>query len=139
MKPVTKKRLTKKVTKKNVWIIFSQYIRLKYADANGNDTCYTCGVKKPWREMQTGHAIGGRTNSILFDEEIVRPQCVRCNIFLGGNYTEFVTKLIKEKGMKWWDKKLLDSKTVKKFNKSDLQNLYEHYKSEIEKLEVKDE
>jgi hypothetical protein len=48
-------------------------------------------------------------NAVLFDEEIVKPQCVACNIFLRGNYTIFTTKLIKQHGMQWWENKLINS------------------------------
>jgi hypothetical protein len=136
MRTLTKPRLKKikKITKQKVWEVFSKCIRLKYADKEGFVICYTCGTKMRWQDSQCGHAIGGRTNSVLFDEEIVRPQCTRCNIFLHGNYTIFTTKLIKEKGMKWWENKLFNSKKIKKFTQSELKELYEHYKEEVEKL-----
>jgi hypothetical protein len=144
MRTLTKPRLKKikKITKQMVWEVFSKCIRLKYADKDGYVKCYTCGCKMRWQDSQCGHAIGGRTNSVLFDVEIVRPQCTRCNIFLHGNYTIFTTKLIKEKGMKWWENKLLNSKKVKKYSQSELKELYEHYKLEVEifleELEVKE-
>jgi len=86
------------------------------------------------KEAQAGHAIGGRTNQVLFDEEIIRPQCKRCNIFLQGNYPQFTTNLIKEKGLKWWEKKLEDSKKVKKFTKEELKNLCEYYENKLKEL-----
>ena len=52
--------------KKKVWTLCSKYIRLKYSDKDGNCTCFTCDTVKPWKEMQAGHGISGRTNSILF-------------------------------------------------------------------------
>jgi hypothetical protein len=51
-----------------------------------------------WKEAQAGHGLSGRGNSILFDPEICRPQCISCNIFKGGNYDIFHQKLIKETG-----------------------------------------
>ena len=68
-----KKSLSK--IKKKVWQEFSKYIRLRDSDSNGNCSCITCGVVKPYKEMQAGHLLDGRTNSILFDEEIVYSQC----------------------------------------------------------------
>jgi hypothetical protein len=138
LRTITKKRL-KKITKQKVWEVFSKCIRLKYSDKDGYVICYTCGKKMRWQDSQCGHAVGGRTNAVLFDEEIVRIQCPRCNIFLRGNYTIFTTRLIKEKGMKWWENKLLNSKKVKKYSQSELRELYEHYSKEVEKLlEVKE-
>jgi len=123
----------KKRLKDKVWKVFSLYIRTKFAK-NGIVACYTCDKQMPIHLSQAGHAIGGRTNSVLFDEEIVRPQCRRCNIFLGGNYPVFVTKLIKENGLEWWEKKLRDSKKVKKFTVSELKDLLEYYTKKLERL-----
>ena len=128
------KNITKKSLKKKTWKVFSQYIRLKYADEDGYVTCYTCGKRLFWKKAQAGHAIGGRTNSVLFDEELVRPQCKRCNIFLGGNYQVFITKLIKENGFAWWEKKLRNSAKVKKYSIEDLENLYEYYSEKVKQL-----
>ncbi len=43
--------------------------------------------------MQAGHYIDGRNNTVLYDEKLVHPQCLRCNVFLKGNkvsYTVFM-------------------------------------------------
>ncbi len=39
--------------------------------------------------MQAGHFVPGRTNSVLFDEDIVRPQCSVCNVINGGEYGRY--------------------------------------------------
>lgn len=137
METLTKPKL-KKITKQKVWQVFSKYIRLKYTDKNGYVICYTCGTKIFWKEAQAGHGASGRGNSILFDERLVRPQCKRCNIFLKGNYDVFHAKLIKEYGKDFLDEINRLKKTVKKFTQSELRELYEYYKSEVEKLEVKE-
>ena len=124
----------KKITKQKVWTVFSEYIRLKYADKKGNVTCYTCGVVKNWKEMQAGHGFSGRGNSILFDERIVRPQCKRCNIFLRGNYDIFHAKLVKEYGSDILDEINKLKKTNKKFTQSELRRFYEYYSEEVKKL-----
>lgn len=86
--PKTKKPNLKKLREK-AWKAFSIYIRKKYADINENCKCVTCGTVKYWKEMQAGHFIDGRTNSILFDERGVFPQCYRCNCMLSGNKIEY--------------------------------------------------
>ena len=75
--------------KKETWKLFSLYIRLKYADDNGYVSCCTCGIKKHYKEMQAGHFIAGRNNSILFEEKCVHPQCGRCNVYKHGNTVEY--------------------------------------------------
>ncbi|MEM3609750.1 MAG: recombination protein NinG [Candidatus Anstonellales archaeon] len=120
--------------KKKVWKEFSKYIRQKYADINGNVRCYTCGQIMPWQESQCGHGISGRGNAILFDEELCRPQCKRCNIFLYGNLDVFHTKLIKEKGIKWFEEKLKLKHTIKQFTRQELETLLDRYKELNKKM-----
>lgn len=74
--------------KKKVWAVFSKYIRNKYA-VNGKVMCVTCGEWKEVKEMQAGHFIPGRHNSVLFDERNVHPQCYACNICKKGNMVEY--------------------------------------------------
>ncbi len=85
--------------KKKAWEVFSQYIRRKYADVNGNCQCVTCNIIKPYKELHAGHFIDGRNNTVLYDERLVHPQCFHCNSklpgCLGGNkvaYTLFMAK-----------------------------------------------
>ena len=118
-------------SKKAVWDWFSIYIRLKYADKKGISKCYTCGKVLPIKDLQTGHAIMGRSNAVLFDEEIIRPQCQRCNVWLAGNLGIFAQKLIEDNGLEWWEKKVKESKKVVKL---DLQMLYEKYRAFVDDL-----
>lgn len=82
--------------KKECWTLFSQYIRKKNADWQGNGKCVTCGVVKPWKQLQAGHFVDGRNNKVLLDERLVHPQCYQCNVPLKGNkikYFEFMRSL----------------------------------------------
>ena len=130
-----KKKKTRRTTKATAWRVFSEYVRRKYADANGFARCYTSGVVAHWRELQCGHGIGGRHNAVLFDEEICRPQTVAENVFKRGNYPVFVTKLIQENGMDWWEKKLADSREVVKLTRADLEEIIDTYKAKLKELE----
>jgi len=120
--------------KQKVWKVFSLYIRLKDADAWGYNYCYTCDKRLHYTELQAGHGLGGRTNAILFDEELVKPQCKRCNIFLNGNYEVFHAKLIEEHGLEWFKEKLKLKNSNKQFTADELQKLYEYYKKQVDKL-----
>lgn len=82
------KKLSVAKLKKKVWSEFSKYIRNKYA-VNGKVMCVTCGVWKDINEMQAGHFISGRRNSVLFDERNVHPQCYACNICKHGNTVNY--------------------------------------------------
>ena len=98
-KKVPKKKLRPiKKLRKDLWDLISLFVRTSHADRYGICTCYTCGVRTPWKEIQAGHAVAGRGNAVLFDTRIIKPQCPQCNIFKHGNYQVFVPKLINEIG-----------------------------------------
>lgn len=123
--------------KVKAWYLLSELVRRNKpceSVPEGWQVCYTCGAAKRWQEMQAGHAIPGRTGAVLLDEEIIRPQDEKCNIWGRGMYHIFSTKLIKENGMDWWEKKLQDSRQVKKWSRSDLEEKITEYRSRLEAL-----
>ena len=120
--------------KAKAWKVFSEYIRRRYADAGGTAECFTCGALAYWKDLQCGHAIGGRHNAVLLDEEICRPQCCRCNIFMRGNYPVFTTKLIRRHGVAWFEGKLQQARQIVKWARSDLEGLIEQYKAKLAAL-----
>lgn len=79
--------------KNKAWRYFSIYIRtrdcLYYSGSPDEGMCVTCKEWFPFNELQAGHFVGGRTNALLYDEEIVHTQCARCNILLKGNYQAY--------------------------------------------------
>ena len=130
------KKPTLRSLKKKAWTLFSQYVRRKDADEGGTVSCYTCEKLLHWKEAHAGHGIPGRHNAVLFDLDIVKPQCPRDNIFLGGRYEVFTTKLIKENGMDWWEKKLAGAREVVKLTRADLESLIEQMKANLAELET---
>jgi len=57
----------------------------------GQCVCVTCGKVLRWdhHDMQTGHFLASRRNSILFEEDNVAPQCSYCNGHLSGAQNEY--------------------------------------------------
>ena len=147
--------------KKKAWALLSECVRREASNEtykvrpmwNGEIVCYTCPTMSGWKEMQAGHAIGGRNGAVLLDEEIIRPQCVRCNIMLRGNYGEFITRLVRERAahlprnpgnltytevlaeaMDWWDGKLSTSRQIRKWSRSELEEKILGYRERLAKL-----
>src|SRR5690348_2406650 len=77
-KPRKRKAKSLSQLKKQAWCLLSQIVRRSRLNIYDQAYCYTCEEWKPWQELQAGHAIGGRHNAVLFDEEILRPQCMAC-------------------------------------------------------------
>jgi len=119
-------KVTLKSQKKRTWTAFSKYIRTKYS-TDGICECFTCGVQKPIKEMQAGHGVSGRTNGVLFLEEVVRPQCVACNMFKGGMYEVFIPKLIDLYGRDGYEEFVRLKNTPRKFTIDELKEMEEEY------------
>ena len=88
-----KKKRTLSACKKQAWVAFSRWIRLRDCIATTGDSgfgvCITCGKRVSYTSSQAGHFIAGRTNAILFDEDIVHLQCYGCNVCNHGEQLEY--------------------------------------------------
>jgi hypothetical protein len=133
IRPKRKKLPTTGKLKKAAWDLLSKIVRLTHSDGNTCE-CYTCGKLLFHKEAQAGHAIPGRTGAVLLDEEILRPQCVSCNVFGRGMYHIYSTKLIEENGMDWWKQKLANSKKIVKWDRVSLNEKIESYRERLNKL-----
>lgn len=100
---MTKKR--KKLTpqqrlKKKLWKLCRQHLRLTQ-----HNICYTCGaLSLKGANWQTGHGIAKGRLPLEFQYDIrnLKPQCMRCNKWLGGMSQIFIAKLEREKeGLKF--------------------------------------
>lgn len=84
--------------KKKLWKLFSEYVRMKAANPDGFVICVTCGRSLHWKEAHASHFLPGRNNGILFDVRNCHPSCMRCNIFLAGNLSEYYPFMLKTYG-----------------------------------------
>lgn len=74
-------------------ILFSQQVRLTYADEHGMVACFTCGVIKHYKQMQCGHYIPRAHMPTRFSLKNTRPQCRECNEGKNGNLKVFAERL----------------------------------------------
>jgi hypothetical protein len=138
MRKIGKKEKSLTYYKNRAWKVFSNYIRTRDCIATtGNlrrGKCVTCNKEFPFEELQAGHAIGGRNNSILFDEELVNAQCRGCNGFGNGKYAEYSLWFINRYGLEKWEEKIRLSKTAVKYTKEDYKKIYEDYRNKLNNL-----
>lgn len=127
------KKLKLSTVKKKAWTTFSRYIRTKYSN-DGMCECFTCGCVKPIKEMQAGHGVSGRTNGVLFLEEVVRPQCMACNVFKGGMYEVFIPKLIDLYGRDGYQEFVVLKNTAVKFTIPELLEMEAGWKAQIDDI-----
>lgn len=135
------KKPTLSKAKKKAWTAFSLYIRNVYGYQVNDETfgtvfvdCYTCDKPMLIKQASAGHGIGGRNNAVLFDERIVKPQCVGCNIWGRGQYQVFTRKLIAELGLDTYDEIVKHSSDVVKYRIQDYLDIEEKYKSKLNDL-----
>lgn len=129
------KTITKSKAKKKAWSMFSKWVRLKARDSDDFITCYTCNRKMVFAEAQAGHGIPGRNNAVLFLEEVVKPQCIPCNIFKHGNLAIFTKKLILELGLEKYEELEALSRATVQFKTVDYQDKEMKYKALIQEYE----
>lgn len=134
-KPLKRKSKTPLAkAKERAWSAFSLYIRNKYADNEGLVSCYTCGKRLEIKSMQAGHGIGGRNNAILFEERVVRPQEMGCNVYGRGQYAIFTRKLIDELGLEEYDQIVTQSRTPLQYKTQDYLDIEAKYAELLKNL-----
>lgn len=120
--------------KKELDKFFSLYIRQKNADKEGNCVCYTCGVKKHWKEMQNGHFVSRGHTATRWSYDNCRVQCVGCNVFGGGKLAVYATKLESELGVGTVSRLYREAQAIVK----DIPFIekIDYYKQELNKLKI---
>ncbi|MCJ7459334.1 MAG: recombination protein NinG [candidate division Zixibacteria bacterium] len=123
--------------KKEVWDIFSQYVRmrdcLRTRGTVDFGNCITCTKLVRRNEADAGHFIDRRHSATLFDEKNVHLQCKHCNIT--GETLKYRREIIRLYG-EGADVELEDKATeIKKFTTSELEDLKQLYKEKIKEME----
>ena len=129
--------MSKKVSRKNLVKrldnIFSQYIRLRNANAQGIAECYTCGKKDHWKKLQCGHFMSRKSYSTRWDEMNCNVQCVKCNMFEQGMSYVFGLNLNKDFGDGTAEGLLQKSKQIVKLENYELEALITKYTALVKK------
>ena len=128
--------------KTKAWDSFSIYIRtrdcLRFTGTVTDGICITCKRPYAFSQLQAGHFIQGRGNTVLFDERIVYSQCLGCNgnppYGKGGNYVEYFRFMIDEWGLEQIDEFRALKHGTKIYKEFDFLALAEEFKQKTEQL-----
>ena len=135
---MTAKVKSKSKLKKEVWKIFSEYIRLrdclKTTGTPDWGKCVTCGKEVSIKACDAGHAVPGRGNAILFDETCTHLQCKRCNGPLGGNLLEYRRAIIRMYGEGYDEYLEQKARKPSDFQVWELETMKDVYREKIKKL-----
>ena len=131
-----KKSPTRSQLVKKLDTVFSQYIRLFYADEFGNAACVTCGTVRPWKEQQNGHyeSRGHLPTRWLVDNCHV--QDVACNVFKKGNYTEYAIYMVNRYGAGKLEELKALANSGEKITTPWIKEQIEHYTTEVARLKL---
>jgi len=116
--------------------VFSQYIRIKYANKDGIVRCFTSGKDFHWQQIQCGHFISRKNLSTRWLEANCRPQSEHDNCLLSGNLEVFEKNLEEEKkGSAEYLREL--SREINKPTISELKELIIEYRSKLNQAKKK--
>lgn len=124
---------------KNVWRVFSKFIRLRDANWQGYISCISCSIVRPLNDgMDAGHFIdAGSDKALKYNELNVNGQCRSCNYFKSGNKLEYRRNLIQKIGEKEvikLEQAHYFKTTHKKLNQLQLNAMFDFYKKKIKDL-----
>lgn len=108
--------------KKKLDSVFSVFIRRR-----DKGVCFTCGKKLPWKQQQNGHYITRGCLQLRWDERNCNCQCVGCNIFKNGNYTEYAIRLLKKHGPNILAELDREKWKIRKMTRANYEDLIAHY------------
>ena len=115
-----------KELKKQLWTIFSKYIR-----ARDGNICYTCGSQA----HHAGHYVPqSKGNALKFEERNVHAQCISCNSFKRGNLAPYALHLERDYGPGILQEFERIKNTVYKPTREELSEKIEHYTAELNRL-----
>lgn len=136
-----KKRTPLSKAKEAAWSAFSLYIRtrdcIKTCDSLEEGSCVTCNRIYPRLGigcLQAGHFLGGRTNSVLFDERGVHAQCMGCNVHKHGAIHEYWLFMEEAYGRETINELIRNKDMTIKYKKCDYEQITQEYIQKTESL-----
>lgn len=111
--------------------VFSQYVRKTRMDLFGRIICVTCGIIKPWNEMQNGHYFSRNKLGTRFHEDNCHPQCTSCNVFRRGNYTAYAAFMYKKFTPEKMEHLEQLSRSSPKFTRTDYETMIADWKAKM--------
>lgn len=104
---------------RQLWIECRRIAHEQFCNPDGTIDCYTCDAKNlKGSNKQLGHvpwakaSLGAYLKYDIF--RVLRWQCARCNLFLGGQGAVAYKRMLKEEGKIYMDKLESDRKIIVK-------------------------
>lgn len=114
--------------------VFSEFIRLRDANANGYVRCISCGKINHWKEVDCGHYVNRKHLSTRWHEKNCNAQCRACNRFDEGNMLGYTKGLVKKYGPSVLDELDMLKHQVSKLSDFEGKLLIKHYQDKVKEL-----
>lgn len=131
------KTLTLGSCKRDVAKTFQRMIRIEAADEFGRCQCRTCPKAYEWDsgQIHAGHFVSSRSNGIIFDERNCHCQCIRCNVYLGGNQEKYTEYMLNNYGQEVIDEINQNRNSTVTFTKEELVGMRMNFMDRIKVAE----
>ncbi len=140
VKTKKKKEPTITTLKKQLWVAFSTYIRMRDCLATTRSLthgkCCTCGRLYPRGKLQAGHFIPGRQDSVLFEPTCVHAQCYRCNVQRQGEWVKYFRFMEEKYGLDEIHRLMTLSEEVRLITPEWVASTMLYYQHHIEVMEI---
>ncbi len=114
--------------------LFSEWIRRRNCSHDGIVSCFTCGIKKHWKQMHAGHFMSRRHHSTRWDPTNVQVQCPKCNLFNQGEQYKFGLYLDQRFGEGTAKEIEQRSKVITKISRTDYDEAIHNMKNKLRSL-----
>lgn len=124
--------------KKKLDAIFSKYIRYRDGEQRSDGwwtECITCGVSKPISQMQNGHFVSRKVNTLRYDEINCSAQCYSCNVMRYGEQFQYAKNLDLKYGDNTANELHRRRFETHKFTVTELEDLITKYKELVKEYE----
>ena len=108
-----KKNKTRQDYIKQLDNVFSIFIRLRDCNAKWIVICPLCWAKIPRKKAQNMHFISRGVIKYRYDEKNCHAGCMRCNVFLNGNYIIYTRWMQKTYWITYVDRIISDKQPYK--------------------------
>lgn len=103
-----KKKLTRQDLIRELDSVFSQFIRLRDCNSKWIVVCPLCWARMPWKKAQNMHFVSRGNMKHRYDEKNCHAGCMRCNVYLNGNYIAYTRRMQKTYWISYVDKLIAD-------------------------------
>jgi hypothetical protein len=114
--------------------VFSEFIRLRDASANGYVRCISCGKIGHWKDVDCGHYVNRKHLSTRWHEKNCNAQCRACNRFDEGNMLGYTKGLVKKYGPSVLDELDMLKHQTSKLSDFEGKLLIKHYQDKLKEL-----